>query len=108
MGKKLTKKATKVLRTDVLVSVAATSILINVFFIAGLLTFTGTNAIDQEVYDLASKNLCDKHYQENLSEYMEASDVPELTKLKFEALCKTGDFSQYHQNALEAYISDNL
>ena len=106
MAKKLTKKAAKLLRTDVLVSVALASLLFNVFFFVGVLVFSSTNQLDRNMYDIAFSNLCDKNYTENLNELMEQSDVPELTKLKFEAQCFQGDFVRYYQNALEAYISD--
>lgn len=106
--KQLTKKVKALLRTDVLVSIALTSVLLNVFFFSGVYLFQKTNNLDEWMYRVSYNNLCTENYTENLVERMEESTAPEVAKVRFEALCNTGDFERYFDSIFEAYLADQL
>ncbi len=106
--KKITKKIKDLIQYDVLMSVAITSLMLNIFFFSGVVLFNGTNTIDESAFRASYSNLCDKNYVENLKERMEDAKSPELAKIQFEVDCLEGDFGRYYQNAVEAYYTDRL
>ena len=91
--KKLTKKAQGILRSNIFISLALTSILFNLFFFVGIVLFNSTNNLDESLYTAAVGNLCDENYAENLEERMEDSVNPEYEKAIFEVKCQTGEFA---------------
>lgn len=105
--KKLTKKMKKALQNDAIASVFIASLLLNVFFLSGVLLFASTNKLDKSVYDAAFNNLCEENYTDNLADTVEdTSDTPGLARMEHEIRCQRGDFEPYYQNAIEAYARD--
>ena len=106
--KKLTKKVKAIIRSDVIGSVALVSVLLNIFFIAGVVLFNATNQLDVSVYEASVTNLCNENYADNLMDEMEAAEDPALAKANFEIVCRSGEFTRYYQNAVEAYRANTL
>ena len=105
-GKKMTKKAWKIVKSDIFAAMALTSVLTNLFFISGLTVFRATSDIDLSLYQTADERLCNDNYAENLVHEMEQSTDPALTKTKMEIICRQGDFVRYYDNAVQAYLND--
>ena len=104
--KKLTKKIKGLIKRDMWVSVAAVSILLNLFFVVGAVLFATTSSLDSAVYRAGYNNLCDKNYAENLNDRMNDEKDEAKALRDFEVLCLRGDFEPYYLNAVEAYLSD--
>lgn len=105
-GKKMSKKAWKIVKADIFAAMALTSILTNLFFISGLTVYRATSDLDLSLYQAADARLCDDNYAENLVHEMERSSDPSLTKTKMEIICRQGDFVRYYDNAVQAYLND--
>lgn len=106
--KKLTKKIKNLIQNDILASLAFASLLLNIFFFSGMILFSATNKLDEDVFRAAYSNLCDENYVQNLQQRMEESTSPELAQVQFEVDCLQGDFDRYYRNAVEAYYTDRL
>ena len=106
--KKLTKKVKAIIRSDVIGSVALVSVLLNVFFAAGVVLFNATNELDVSVYEASVANLCNDNYASNLMDEMETADDPAVAKANFEIVCRSGEFTRYYQNAVEAFRESTL
>ncbi len=105
-GKKMSKKAWKIVKSDMFAAVALVSVLMNLFFFSGLAVFSGTNDLDMSVYEAANERLCNSQYNNNLKKEMEESDNPSVAKAKLEITCRQGDFIRYYDNAVQAYLND--
>ena len=102
---KLGKRATKLLKRDLIHSVAMASILLNILFLVGWAVITYGDA-DQEAYDLARNRLCVDNYKENLNQaILEASteDAGKIAAIEFMVQCVSDDFKPYYENAIETY-----
>jgi len=106
-SKKLTKKVKAVIKSDVIGSVVLVSVLINVFFFTGVVLFSATNQLDASLYNAAVTNLCSSNYADNLSVELDEAKNPDAAKAKFEIMCRSGEFSRYYENAVEAYLDSN-
>ena len=106
--KKLTKKAKGIIKSDVMGSVALVSVLLNVFFMAGVVLFSATNELDASVYEAAVSNLCDHNYNDNLMREMDEASDPTRARVNFEIVCRSGSFTRYYENAVEAYVEQAL
>jgi hypothetical protein len=104
--KKLTKKVKMMVKGDVMGSLAMASILLNVFFLSGILLFAATNQLDASLYNASVKNLCVDNYEQNLSKQLSENQDkdPETTKAMFEVVCVKGEFETYYKNAVDAYL----
>jgi hypothetical protein len=107
-GKKLTKKVKAIIKSDVIGSVALVSVLLNVFFFSGVVLFNATNELDVSVYEASVRNLCNDNYDSNLQDEMERASDPARAKANFEIVCRSGEFSRYFENAVEAYKASTL
>ncbi len=104
--KKLTKKIKNLIKYDLLMSIAMASILLNIFFLVGVLLFNTTSKLDERIFKAAYSNLCDKNYITNLDQRMDDATDPDAAKIQFEADCLRGGFDRYYQNAIEAFYID--
>lgn len=102
---KLGKRAAKLLKRDLLHSVAMASILLNILFLVGWAVVTYGDA-DQEAYDLARNRLCVDNYSKNLQKAVKDSTTTEAAQvaaLEFKIQCVSDDFKPYYENAIETY-----
>ena len=107
-SKKLTKKVKGVIRADVMNSVALVSVLVNIFFFSGVVLFNATSQLDASMYEASVSNLCNENYADNLMREMEEADDPARAKANFEVICRSGEFTRYYENAVEAYLNATL
>ena len=102
-SKKVTKKAKAAIRSDILGSVALVSVLLNIFFFSGVVLFNATSELDTSLYEASVANLCNENYETNLQREMDNADNEAEAKMNFEIVCRSGEFSRYYQNAVEAF-----
>ena len=107
-NKKISKKVKGLIRSDVMNSVALVSVLVNVFFFSGVVLFNATNQLDVSMYEAAVNNLCTDNYTENLAREVDESKNPSEAKANFEVVCRSGEFTRYYENAVEAYLNNTL
>ncbi len=107
-AKKLTKKAKKLMKVDIVSSVALVSVLINLFFFSGVILFNSTNRLDESLYNASVVNLCHDNYQDNLTNFMNESTNKAAAKANFEIQCRSGDFGRFYNNAVDAFLKNSL
>lgn len=95
------------MQRDIMASLFIASLLLNVFFLSGVLLFNGTNKLDESVYSTAYSNLCENNYSDNLTDAIDNSKQPITAAMQHEIRCNKGGFEAYYQNAVEAYARDN-
>lgn len=99
MAKKLTKKVKKHISDNMLVAVALTSLLINMFFLIGVIIYASTDRLDKALYNNAYTRYC---LDDDVIVFEEGS----LEKSEYEVGCRTGDFGPYYNSALQDYLRD--
>lgn len=94
------------MRGDVFASIAMVSLLFNLFFLIGVVMYNSTNNLDEAAYNSAYANLCDKNYSSNLAERQEEAGNSKQAKDVFNAYCRTGEFTEYFDEAVNSYLTD--
>jgi heme/copper-type cytochrome/quinol oxidase subunit 2 len=110
MAKKLNKKTKKEIKHNVFVSLIVTSVLFNLFFIIGLVTYNSTNTLDEQIYAHAYEQFCqDDTNGNNKVAYIEKYENFNGTKeaaASYDIQCQSGEFWPYHAEAFSEYLQD--
>jgi len=107
MAKKITQKTKKIIKENTLLAVAITSVLINLFFIIGVITFSSTSKFDKNIYVEGMMRYCDDYdevKEEGVSAIVNGQEVPQ--EVIYDITCKSGEFSVYYDEAVEDYLRD--
>ncbi len=107
MAKKIAKKTKKVIKDNMLLAVAITSVLVNMFFLIGVITYASTSKFDAAMLNRANERYCDDITDLDLA----ADDLLVNSKSVsaedyFNVVCRSGDFAPYYLNAVNEYVQD--
>ena len=104
--KKISKKAQTIFKSDMFAAVAMVSLMLNLFLVVGIVLFFSTNRLDRPAYRAAYANLCGENYNANLRNQPGYDQSPAEAKAVFNAYCRTGDFVDYFDEAVNNYLVD--
>ncbi len=99
--KKQTKKASsqsrlskihKIVTENFETSAIMASVLLNIFFLTGLVLYHTSSSFEGKVFRYANNRYCEERN----------SDV---SKVDYELSCRTGDFAPHYKQALEQYLA---
>lgn len=105
---KLGKRAAKLVRQDLLHSVAIASVVLNILFLVGWAVIINGGS-DRELYDTARERLCVENYDENIARVInEAEDDAAATTAvtEFTIECVGDDFEPYYESAINTYTQN--
>lgn len=93
---------------NVFIAVALTSLLINLFFLIGVVLYASTSWFDESMHKSAVARYCDDYRDIDFSDNKTIKvDGKQITpKDMFNVTCKSGDFAPYYDQAVESYIKD--
>lgn len=101
---KLPKKVQKIIKGDVVKSVAIASVLLNVLFIATIFVFTATDSFDRSVYVGARTRYCQNQASINDRTAELGSEVEALREREVD--CIGAGFKPFYQEALDKYQAE--
>lgn len=104
---KTTKKVKKEISRNVLIAVAITSVLLNMFFLIGLVVYSSTNKFDSALLVESTKRYCDNYTTNmNMVEYFSTPNGIAPDEAAHSITCKQGEFFPYYSNAVNDYLRD--
>lgn len=103
---KMTKKTKKEINRNVLVAVAITSILVNMFFLIGVVTYASTSKFDEALLARATSRYCDDISEIKIPDQnvVPANSIPPA--VLFSIVCRNGEFAPYYDQAVQEYLRD--
>lgn len=99
--RKISQKVQKIVKGDVVKSVAIASILLNVLFLVSLFVLTATDTFDRRVYVGARSRYCDNH--SSIKERAKALGSEKAALQEREIDCIGENFKPFYQEALDKY-----
>jgi hypothetical protein len=107
MSKKLTKKAKQVVKENIVMALVITSVLINLFFIIGAVTYASTSKFDDSLLRVAIARYCNDVKDLNLSDKeVVINDQTVSQETLFDITCNSGEFAPYYNQAVAEYLRD--
>lgn len=99
--KKSSKKVQKIIKGDIVKSVAIASVLLNILFLVSILVLTATDTFDRRVYVGARTRYCqnEKSIQERAEEL--GSETQALQEWQVD--CVGEEFAPFYKEALDKY-----
>lgn len=105
---KLGKRAQKIVKKDLIHSLAIASVVLNILFLVGWAVITNGSS-DQEFFETARTRLCVDNYQDNLNRVIsdaENEDAAKLAALELSIQCVDEDFQPFYENAISSYTQN--
>lgn len=100
-SKKVSAKIQKIVKGDVVKSVAIASVLLNILFLATLLVLTATDTFDRQVYVGARTRYCQN--QSSVSDRTAVLGSEAAAQQEKQVDCIGEDFAPYYKEALDKY-----
>lgn len=105
---KLGKRAAKIVKQDLIHSLAIASVVLNILFLVGWAVIINGDT-DQQLYDTARDRLCVDNYEENLQKAIGDADneaAGKVAAVELSVECVSEEFKPYYESAISTYTQN--